>query len=293
MSQTPEQLQPIRRGPYGPARAFVPKGQDIAWIDSKDTLLAALERLAEAGYSQAPVRHLGRCIGMLEVARVLKALLEDPRFRDLASAMPAGDLTSPPRFLGEDKWIDQNFDWLADDAALVGSPENLKGLITPSDVLRRVNDYTEAFSVIAEIEEISRALITLLFTEDEQRDLLPEVLRNSIKGGGTPFIPQKPDQFGFQHYSSLFAHVQLFSRIEPHCHWSRTKLEGELTRARYIRNDVMHFKRQAEPTEVERLRVLGNQLSEIERSVRESRSTRGAGDANGERHGNPLARSRD
>jgi predicted oxidoreductase len=49
MSQSPEQLQPIRRGPYGPARAFVPKGQDITWIDSKDTLLAALERLRVLG----------------------------------------------------------------------------------------------------------------------------------------------------------------------------------------------------------------------------------------------------
>lgn len=268
MTHSPEQTPPSRKGPYGPALAFIPKGQEITWVDGKDTLLAALERLAGDGYSQAPVRHYGRCIGMLEVSRVLQALLEQPAFRELASAMPAGDLTSPPRFLGKDEWIDQNFDWLADDVALVGLPEQLEGLITPSDVLRRVNDYTEAFSVIAEIEEECRELIGLLYPSEQHRAMLHDVLKRTLKTGAGSFLPLKSEEFGFQHYAILFAHPELFGHIEPHCHWSRGKLEYELNRARHLRNEVMHFKRQAEAAEVDRLRVLCNQLVEIERSMR-------------------------
>ena len=268
MIQLTDQSKPIRKGPYGPALVFVPKGQEITWIDGKDTLLAALECLASDGYSQAPVRHNGRCTGMLEVSRVLQALLEQPSFRELASAMPAGDLTSPPRFLGKDEWIDQNFDWLADDVALAGSPEQLEGLITPSEVLRHVNDYIEAFSVIAEIKEECRELIGLLYPSEQHRAMLHDVLKRSLKTGAGAFLRLKSEQFGFQHNAILFSHPELFGHIEPHVHWSRMKLEYELKRARYLRNDVMHFKRQAESAEVDRLRVLSNQLVEIERSMR-------------------------
>jgi len=63
------------------------------------------------------------------------------------------------------------------------------------------------------------------------------------------------------------------TRLEPFCHWSRTKFADELDRARLIRNDVMHFKRQAEPREVDRLRLLRDQLASIERGWVAARGT--------------------
>ena len=82
--------------------------------------------------SQAPVRKSGRCVGMLELFHVFRALIERKDFRDLVARRQAGDFATPARYLRAEEWVDQNFDWLADEVA---------GIVTPSDVLRRVRGH--------------------------------------------------------------------------------------------------------------------------------------------------------
>ena len=232
-----------RRGPYGPARAFLPKGQSVAWAESHETLLAVLERLADDGYSQAPVRKNGRCVGMLELFHVFRALIERKDFRDLVARLQAGDFATPARYLRAEEWVDQNFDWLADEVAVVGSEDDVAGIVTPSDVLRRVNDYTEAFSVFAELEGICRALFDHAFPLAAEKERLHQLFcdRSGKRDSSEVFLPQRPEELGFWHYWAVFTDEELFSRLEPFCHWSRTKFADELDRARLIRNDVMHF----------------------------------------------------
>ena len=262
-----------RRGPYGPAHAFLPKGQSVCWAESRESLLAVLERLVDEGYSQAPVRKNGRCVGMLELFQVFCALIERKDFRDLVARLQAGDFATPARYLHAEEWVDQNFDWLADEVAIVGSEDQVAGIITPSDVLRRVNDYTEAFSVFAELEGTCRALFDHAFPLAAEKDRLHRLFRDRSgkRDGSDVFLPQRPDELGFWHYWAVFTDEELFRRLEPFCHWSRAKFADELDRARLVRNDVMHFKRQAEPREVDRLRLLRDQLASIERGWAEAR----------------------
>ena len=200
-------------------------------------------------------------------AQILRALLERRDFRDLVSRLKVGDFATPARFLARGEWIDQSFDWLADDVAFVGDAADVVGLITPSDVLRRVNDYTEAFSVFAELEGVCRALFEHVFPLAAEMESLHQLFRNRSgkRDGLEVFLPQKTEQLGFWHYWAVFTDESRFARIEAFCHWSRGKFADELDRARLLRNDVMHFKRQAEPKEVDRLRLLRDQLALIER----------------------------
>lgn len=286
MSESPaDRTNPVdlpRRGPYGPARAFVSKGQPLVWVEAHESLLSAMDRLSGEGFSQAPVRKNGQCVGMLELFGLLQALLERTEFRELAGRLNVGDFTSSARFVDAGDWIDQSFDWLADVAGVVGTASAVEGIITPSDVLRRVNDYTEAFSVFAELEGICRALFAGAFPleQEEERGRLHALFRDrSGKRDSTDvFLPMRIDELGFWHYWAVFTDAGMFARIEPYCYWSRIKFANELDRARLLRNDVMHFKRQAEPREVERLRILRDQLGAIERGwIRAHAAPSGAG----------------
>ena len=263
----PQSVGSHRRGPYGPAHAFIPKRQKLTWADSDECLLAVLDRMTGDGFSQVPVRKHDECVGMLELFGVLQALLERNDFREVAARLKVGDFTSRARFVQADEWIDQSFDWLADVTGVVGSSSAVQGIITPSDVLRRVNDYTEAFSVFAELEGICRALFASVFPLEIEADRLHQLFRerSGKRDASEVFLPTKIEELGFWHYWAVFTDEELYGRIQPYCLWSKTKFASELDRARLLRNDVMHFKRQAEVREIERLRLLRDQLGLIER----------------------------
>jgi predicted oxidoreductase len=65
MSESPgDRTNPVelpRRGPYGPVRAFVSKGQPLVWVESGESLLSAMDRLSGEGFWRVPVRKNGRC----------------------------------------------------------------------------------------------------------------------------------------------------------------------------------------------------------------------------------------
>jgi hypothetical protein len=69
-----------------------------------------LGRLADDGRSLAPVRLNGRCVGILELLRVLGSLIKRKDFRDLVSRLQAGDAVTLARYLCLEAWVQQNFD---------------------------------------------------------------------------------------------------------------------------------------------------------------------------------------
>jgi hypothetical protein len=65
----------------------------------------------------------------------------------------------PARFIDREVYIDTETDWGQIDYVLVGSDDNLIGILSLSDVFGRLNDFAEAFVILYEIEHEIRELI--------------------------------------------------------------------------------------------------------------------------------------
>ena len=137
MNQPDPAIPPKRRtGPFGPAGEILPANQSIETLRPEDTLFEAVERLCDGGYNQAPVMDdQGECLGVMRLFDVIRDLLSEQWFRDkLGNMSVRNHVDLKPRYIAADEWVDVLFDWQGDDIAMVGSPSELKGMLTAADI---------------------------------------------------------------------------------------------------------------------------------------------------------------
>jgi hypothetical protein len=240
---------PRRTGPFGPAGEILPLNQSLECLHPNDSLLVALERLCDAGFNQAPVRDASECLGVLRFFHVMQQLLEQQWFRDKLQNMPVRNhIDLSPRYIGVDDWVDVGFDWEGDDLALVGVPRDLRGMLTATDILRRLTDYAQAFVHLEAIELDTRALLNLRLPLPEFSDLVIGAL--TVDGKPAPRDFSSYDQLDFGHYSLVFGREATFARLSSACVWDRAQLARRIKRVGDIRNMLLHFRGRASAREV-------------------------------------------
>lgn len=84
------------------------------------------------------MKDAAECLGVLRLFEVIRQLLLEQWFRDRLRNMPVGShIDLSPRYVGPDEWVDVGFEWQGDDLALVGSPRDLRGMLTAIENLGR------------------------------------------------------------------------------------------------------------------------------------------------------------
>jgi CBS domain-containing protein len=211
MSTLPTQPQAVnpaarkRPGPFGPAIALLPENQQVESIQPTDSTVAAVERLIESQYSQLPVVDLGGHVhGVFTWQSFGRRMSEIFSLSIDLAELPVRDTDlEKPRFLAPDTYIDTEADWKEIDYVLIGDPDNLLGVLTLSDIYGRLNDFAEAFVLIAEIEHEIRDLFRDLYLLQELDQVMAglsdpsgapesrglEALRELV-GGDTPLVTQ-------------------------------------------------------------------------------------------------------
>jgi hypothetical protein len=241
-----------RTGPFGPAREILPESQRLECLSPADSLLVALERLCEAGFNQAPVRDASECISVLRFFQVVQQLLEQKWFRDRLHNMPVRNhVDLSPRYIGMDDWVDVGFDWQSDDLALVGSPRDVQGMLTATDILGRLTDYAQAVVHLEAIEFDTRAHFDLLLPLPESGALVLQAL--AVEGKEPPRQLRTYDHLNFGHYSLIFGREATFERLQPACIWDRAQLARRVQRVGELRNTLLHFRGCASAREVDEL----------------------------------------
>jgi CBS domain-containing protein len=240
---------PRRTGPFGPAGEILPQSQKLECLHPNDTLLVALERLCDAGFNQAPVRDANECIGVLRFFQVMQQLLEQQWFRDKLRNMPMRNhVDLNPRYIGVDDWVDVGFDWQGDDLALVGTPRDLRGMLTATDILRRLTDYAQAFVHLESIELDTRALFNSRLPLPESLEIVISAL--TAEGRVAPREFSSYDQLDFGQYGLIFGREVTFARLSSACIWDRIQLVRKTKRVGDIRNMLLHFRGRASAREV-------------------------------------------
>lgn len=172
-----------RPGPFGPARILLPEGQVVQTIRDVEPVASALERLADSGYDQLPVLDSGgRVVGVFSWKSFGCRLSEIYSLEvDFASLRVVYTELDQPQYLAPDTYVDTETDWKETDCALVGSPDNLLGVLTLTDIYGRLNDFAEAFVLIFEIEHEIRDLFRDLYSSEELLLLMKEVSDSSAE----------------------------------------------------------------------------------------------------------------
>ncbi len=255
-------------GPYGPAGEIVPESQRVQAVGAGELAYGALLGMVEEGYSYLPVRDETEILGMVSAMGVLRRLLDDPVVRARLQEMPVGSLTEPAVFVGLHEWVDTQLDWGNDQAALVGTPQDLRGIITYADLLRRVHDFSAAFLVLSEIESQFRFLFATLFPFERWRDRIHAALRARSKQPDGGPMPQAIGDMTFWHYMALVDAPGFAEALRPHSAKTTIWLSRQTDTVRQIRNDVMHFRRRIDGQAIEKLQQLRDELGWILASVR-------------------------
>ena len=301
-----------RPGPFGPARILLPEGQQIETISETESTASALERLSDTRYSQLPVVDArNHVIGVFSWQSFGKRMSEIHSLRLDLNDLTVGDTDlEKPRFIAPDTYIDTETDWKEIDYVLVGSPDNLIGVLTLSDIHARLNDFAEAFVLLFEIEHEIRDIFRDVYSESELEEVLTRLLQGStepearaadglqrlIEGDAPLLTPDdvvRPirkamnllrrasqhhridglEDFAFAQYRVVIFSATEWPRFEEVFNAPKELLQVDFATINDLRNVVFHFRRGITARDTDRLR----RFRDKRRSDRELYNARLAG----------------
>ncbi len=279
-----------RPGPFGPAWALLPKGQQPLVLDGATPASEALERLVDTGFSQVPVKDkTGGIIGVFSWISFGKRVTDLHATTIKPTELPIREAMEPARFIDPEVYIDTETDWGDIDHVLVGTNDHLLGILCIADVFGRLNDFAEAFVLLYEIEHEIRDLIHDVYDNDELAEVLDTMMASAnrpaaevveelkqvieergtipavgkairlLRSGGSGRLESLED-FTFAQYRTLICSEANWPRFEPVFDTMRELLNADLGEVNELRNIVFHFRRGITPKDTDRLRRFRDRL---------------------------------
>ena len=245
-----------RPGPFGPAWALLPKDQQPLTLDDRTPASDAIERMVDHGFSQVPVTNRdGRIIGVFSWQSFGKRVTDLRASKVKATELPIREAMEPARFIGREVYIDTETDWNNIDYVLVGSDDNLVGILCIADVFGRLNDFAEAFVLLYEIEHEIRDLIMDVVGESG----LGEMIGNMHTPPNAK-VPSSLEEFTFNQYKSLICTKANWPTFESVFDTVRELVDADFGEVNELRNIVFHFRRGITPKDTDRLRRFRDRL---------------------------------
>jgi hypothetical protein len=244
-----------RPGPFGPAWALLPKGQEVLSVPDDTPSWDAIDRMMDSGYSQLPVTKNGRIIGVFTWRCFGKRVADLRRSSIKAIDLPVRDCMESARFIDPETFIDTTTDWSDVDYVLVGNEQKLIGVLCVADVFGRLNDFAEAFVLIYEIEHEVRDLITEI-TGDA--GLAPLIANMKMPENTRPL--RLVTDFTFDQYRSLICAKANWPTFESAFTTVREVIDEDFKQITELRNTVFHFRRSITPRDTDRLRRFRDSL---------------------------------
>ena len=240
-----------RPGPFGPAEALLPEGQESATIPEDTPAWDALDRMRDNNYSQLPVLGQdGEVVGVFSWRSFAIRTLDYKGQKVDACELTVADCMDPAEFIPADDYIDTNraTDWSEIDHILVGEPKDLKGVLTTSDVFGRLNDFAEAFVLLYEIELDLRDVFQVVLTKEQLEQLYQDLSPPNARP-----IRAIAD-FVFSQYVEVITDRSRWPIFELFFRTTRDSVRVDLTGINELRNVVFHFRRQVVPRDTDVLR---------------------------------------
>lgn len=242
--------------------------EDPVTIGEGVSIQTALDKMFDAKFSQLPVEGNGRISGAIShrsIARVLKSF-DDTGISD----QKVGVALEDPTFVEPDRDIYDLFQTLAeDDYVLVGTPENLEGIMTRYDVFFFLEDQVRPFLLIGDIETALRQLFADAFEDVDHQ--IKQTFANRDDHNGSYNPPERLDQFNYWEYQTFIS--ENWGALEEFFTADRSFVIGMIEDLQQIRHALFHFREAAESVDRDLIELTHKQVLEARQRARQAHQT--------------------
>jgi CBS domain-containing protein len=253
--------------------SLLPDEQNVVSVPPSTLVREALELMRVHGFSQLPVMEGDLVLGVFSYrsfaarAAELGAVAVD--------RIEVDDCLEEFEFVRVTAEIEAMFEYLdRDGAVLVGDPDRLVAVATPTDLIQYLYGVTHPFVLIQEIELVLRGLVRVAVTRDE----LAAHIRRAISHRYTDAEHRVPTELVDLSFAELVQTVthgtnyaDAFCRLLGR---NRESARGYLDPVPRLRNEIFHFRR---PVTGEDLQTLANTRTWLLRKARAVEARSGAG----------------
>jgi CBS domain-containing protein len=222
--------------------ALVPDEQNVIAVRPDTPVRDALDLMNKNGFSQLPVMEGDSVIGIFSYRSFANRIASLGKV-DLGR-LEVDDCIEDLEFVRVTDELERTFQYLdRDGAILVGDPDQLIAVATPTDLIDYLYGLTRPFVLIQEIELVLRRLVSATATEAD----LALYIRRAISSNYRDREDQIPTTLEDLTCAELIQTVvhsanfkEVFHRVLGN---NRESAWGYLGRISFIRNDVFHFRR--------------------------------------------------
>ncbi len=163
---------------------LLPDGQELHWFDADFSAVQALALLQRAGYSQAPVRHGRRYLGVFSYRSFAHAVTVIGASGPLDELTVSDCLEQLPLASMNDK-IDDIFEALDRfDAVLVGARRDIRGIVSVMDTLRYFFELANAYVLMQQIELGLRHAIRICVDQQTLAECIERAVARKYESSG-------------------------------------------------------------------------------------------------------------
>jgi CBS domain-containing protein len=234
----------------------MPEAQELFYAAPDDPVGRVLEEMALHGFSQVPIRaRAGAEVrGVFSHRSFAQRVTSSLKLRGEIVEWPVEALAEDPRpFVDPTEELVEIFDVLdAKEFALVGTPRNLFGIVTATDVLRWLHDLAQPFVLFGEIEKSLRQLVAHRLDHDGIAAAARTALSKDYIGREER-LPLVLEDMSLGELYSLVIHGENWRQLDPVLGTSREWAISHLNGLSTLRNHVFHFRRDLDSDELDQV----------------------------------------
>jgi CBS domain len=259
-------------GMFHLVNGLLPDEQSVLSVRPDTHVHDALELMEQHGFSQLPVMVGDRVLGVFSYRSFAKRVAGLAKI-DL-DRLEVDDCIEDLEFVRVTDDLERMFVYLdRDGAVLVGDPDWLLAVATPTDLIQYLYGLTHPFILIQEIELVLRRLVRAAVLKEDFEEYIRRAVSSNYKDREDQ-IPTQLEELSCAELVQTVIHSKNYA--DAFCKLlggNRDSTRGYLGRISGIRNDVFHFRRPITDADVQ---ILANARTWLLRKARAVEAREGA-----------------
>lgn len=246
--------------------------QEVVTLPPETSVAEALKLMRERNFSQIPIVENGEVLGVFSYRSFSQGLLELDKVAIKPLMLSIEEFAEKIDFA---KITDELTDLLDEfdlkDAILVGTEDNLQGIITATDALHYFYKVASEYVMLREVELAIRALIKQAVNEKELEECINNSLKEHYAKHGKQ-VPSRLEDLTMNDYVLIINNSDTWDKFSKVFGAERTVVRAKLASLPNLRNEVFHFKRKITIEEYDKLKTardwLLNKVIKLEAHMR-------------------------
>lgn len=253
-------------------KQVLPDLQDLVTLPPETLVVDALKLMRERNFSQIPIVEGDEVLGVFSYRSFAEGLVALNKVKTNPLCLTIEEFPEKLSFVQiTDEVIKLLDEFDLKDAVLIGSENNLQGIITATDALRYFYKVASEYIMFREVELAIRALIKASVNEEELEDCINKSLKEYYKKQGLE-APKCLEDMSMQDYITILRRSDSWTLFSDVFGIDRRVVYAKLESLPNLRNEVFHFRRKITVEEYDKLRSsrdwLLNKISKLEARMR-------------------------